>query len=67
MMINKIPAAKDISERFAPREINKYKRLNLNRLKAPFGKYIESSVDEGVTNDMKGRAHPCIYLGPSKD
>ena len=65
MIINAIPAAKCISERFAPREIVTGKCFNLNQLKSPFGKYIEASMDADVTNDMKGRTHPCISIGPS--
>ena len=65
MMINAVPAAKGISNRFAPREIVTGRRLNLDHLKAPFGKYIEASVDADVTNDMKGRTRVCIFLGPS--
>ena len=64
-MINAIPAAKVISERFAPHEIVTGKRLNLNHLKAPFGEYTEASVDAHVINDMKGRTHRCISLWPS--
>ena len=66
-MINAIPVAKVVSERFAPREIVTGKRLNLNHLKSPFGEYIEASVDTYVTHDMKGRTHPCISLGPSRN
>ena len=65
MMINAIPAAKVISERFVPREIFTGKRLNLNHLKYTFGEYIEARVDSDVTNYMKGITHPCISLGPS--
>ena len=65
MMINGIPAANGISERFAPREIVTGKHLNLNHLKAPFGEYIEERVDADVTTYMKGRTYPCIFLGPS--
>ena len=65
MMINAVPAAKGISNRFAPREIVTGRCLNLDHLKAPFGEYIEASVDADVTNDMKGRTHACISLGPS--
>ena len=65
MMINAVPAAKDISDRFAPREIVTGRRLNLKHIKAGFGEYIEASTDEIVTNDMKGRTHGCISLGPS--
>ena len=64
-MINLIPVVKGISERFAPREIVTGKRLNHNQLKAPFGEYIEASMDADATNDMKGRTHPCLSLGPS--
>ena len=65
MIINAVPAAKGISERFAPRELFTGQRLNLNHLKAPFGGYIEASMDADVTNNIKGRTHPCISLGPS--
>ena len=64
-MINAIPAAKSISERFAPREIVTGRRLNLNHLKDIFGENIEAIIYDYVTNNMKGRTHPCIYLGPS--
>ena len=65
MMINVIPEAKGISERFSLRDIVAGKCLNINHLKSPFGKYIEASVDADVTNNMTGRTHPCISLGPS--
>ena len=64
-MINAVPAAKGISDRFAPREIVKGRRLNLKHLKAGFGDYIEATTDDEVTNDMKGRTHGCVSLGPS--
>ena len=62
MMINDIPAAKGISDRFAPREIVTGWRLNLKYIKAEFGE-----TDKIVTNDMKGRTHGCISLGPSEN
>ena len=65
MMFNAVPAAKGILDQFAPCEIVSGRRLNLDHLKAPFGKYIEASVDADVTNDNKGRTHACISLGPS--
>ena len=65
IMINAIPAAKGISERFVTREIVTGKRLNINHLKYPFGEYLEASMDADVTNYMKGRTHPCLSLGPS--
>ena len=64
-MINAVSAAKGIYERFAPREIITGRRLNLNHLKAPFDEYIEVNIYADVTNDIKGRTHPCISLGPS--
>ena len=67
MMINAIPAANGISERFAPCEILAGKFLNLNHLKAPFGEYIEASVDADITNFTKEINHPCISLGPSEN
>ena len=45
MMINAVPAAKGISDRFAPREIVTGRRLDLKHLKAGFGDYIEASTD----------------------
>ena len=65
MMINAVPAVKEISDRFSPREIFTGRRLNLKHLKAPFGEYIEASVDADVTNDIKRQTHACISLGPS--
>ena len=41
------------------------RHLNLKHIKAGFGEYIEASTDEIVTNDMKGRTHRCLSLGPS--
>ena len=41
------------------------RRLNLNHIKAGFGEYIEATTDNEVTNDMKGRTHGCVSLGPS--
>ena len=58
---------KGISEKFPPHDIVTGKRPNLNHLKDPFGEYIEARVDADVTNDMKGRTHPCISLGPSEN
>ena len=57
MMVNAMPAAQGISDRFAPHEIVTGQRLNFKHLQAEFGEYIESSVDAEVTNDMKGRTH----------
>ena len=57
MMVNSVPAAKGISDRFALREIVTGRRLNFKHLQAAFGEYIEASVDSEVTNDMKGRTH----------
>ena len=64
MMINVVPTAKGVSDRFLPREIVTGRRLNLNHLKAPFGEYLEASVDADVTNDIKGCTHVCISLEP---
>ena len=53
MMLNLVPAAKGISDRFVPREIVTGCCLNLRHIKAGFGDYIEASTDETITNDMK--------------
>ena len=65
MMINAAPAAKGISNRFAPREIVIGWRLNLKHIKTGFGNYREATTDDEVTNDMKGQTHGCVSLGPS--
>ena len=65
LMVNAVPAAKVISDRFAPREIVTGRRCNFKHLQAPFGEYIEASVDAEVINYMKGCTHNCISLGPS--
>ena len=65
LMINAVPAAKVISDRFAPRDIVTGQRLNLKHIKDGFGDYIEATTDNEVTNDMKGRTHGCMSLGIS--
>ena len=65
MMVNAVPAAKGISDRFAPCEIVTGRRLNFKHLQAAFGEYIEESVDAEVATDMKGCTHACISLGTS--
>ena len=65
MMVNAMPAAKGISERFAPHEIVIGRHLDFNHLKAAFEDYIEASVDADVTHYMKVLTHACISLGPS--
>ena len=37
----------------------------MKHTKAGFGDYIEASINEMITNDMKCRIHGCISLGPS--
>ena len=65
IVVNAVPAAKGISDRFAPREIVTGRRINFKHLQDAFGEYIEASVYADVTNDMKGRTHACISIGPS--
>ena len=67
MMVNAVPSAKRISDRCSSRDIVTGQRLNFKHLRVAFGKYIEASVDAKVTNDMKGRTHDCISLGPSEN
>ena len=64
-MVNEVPAAKGIRDRFSPREIVTGRRLNFNDLQDEFGEYIEASLYAEVTNDMKGFTHACISLGPN--
>ena len=67
-MMNAFPAAKGILERFSLRGIALGRSLDAERdLKARFGDYVEASVDADVTNDIKGRTHPCIALGPTRN
>ena len=65
VMVNAVSAAKGISNRFAPCDIVTGRRLNFKHLQAAFGEYIEASVDAEVTDEMKGRTHSCISIGPS--
>eukprot|EP00957_Ditylum_brightwellii_P106936 8158118-Ditylum_brightwellii.AAC.1 len=60
-----IPAAKGISDRFAPHEIVTRRRLNLKHIKAGFSDYIEASTDDTITNDMKFCTQWCVSLDPS--
>ena len=48
-MINAVPAAKGISDQFAPRKIVTGQRLNLKHIKAGFGDYIETPSCHNLT------------------
>ena len=66
MWLNAVPAEGGVSMQFSPREIVLQRQLDcLKHAKADFGAYVEASVDAERTNDMSGRTHPCINLGPT--
>eukprot|EP00957_Ditylum_brightwellii_P155431 11831124-Ditylum_brightwellii.AAC.1 len=67
MMLNSVPAAKGISDQFAPRDIVTGRRLNLKHIKAGLGDYIKASTDDTITNDMKFCTRGCVSLGPSRN
>eukprot|EP00957_Ditylum_brightwellii_P044146 3349614-Ditylum_brightwellii.AAC.1 len=67
MMLNSVPAAKGISDRFAPREIVTGLRRKLKHTKAGFGDYIEASTDDTITNDILFCTQGCVSLGPSRN
>ena len=51
---------------FSPREIVTGRQLDVKKdFRAPFGAYIEASVNANVTNIMKDRTHSCLSLGPA--
>ena len=65
MMVNPVPAAKDIPDGFAPSEIFTRWSINLENLKEIFRENTEASVNADVTNNMNSRTHPYISLGPN--
>ena len=65
-MINGLPAPKKILGVMSPREIVTGRKLDFKKdCRAPFGAYIEASVDADVTNDMSPRARGSLSLGPA--
>ena len=53
-------------KKFSPQEIVTGRQLDVNKdCRAPFGAYVEASIDENVNNTMKDRTHSCHSLGPA--
>ena len=66
MMINGLPAPNGILGVMSPREIVTGQKLDFKKdCRAPFGAYIEASVDADVTNDMSPRKKGSLLLGPA--
>ena len=53
-------------QKISPRDIVRDRQLDVKKdCRAPFGAYVEASIDANVTNTMKDRTHSCISLGTS--
>ena len=66
MILNATPALQGIPKKFSPRHIVTGRQLDVKKYcRAPFGAYVEASIDANVTNKMKDRTHSCLSLGSS--
>ena len=66
MILNSKPASQGISTKFPPQEIVTGRHLDIKKYcRAPFGAYVEASIDANVTNTMKDCTQSCLSLGPA--
>ena len=62
MMLNAVPDASGISEKYSPREIVTSRKLDMKKdCRARFGAYVEASKDADITSTMAKRTHSCIW------
>ena len=55
-----------VHQKISPREIVTGRHLDVKKdCRAPFGAYVEASINANVTNTMKDRTHSCLSLGPA--
>ncbi len=66
LWLNSLPAAAGVSKKYSPREIVLGRKLNFDKhCKATFGSYVEAHKDPTITNTMRSRTFPGIFLGPT--
>ena len=66
IMLNTVPDASGISEKYSPDEIVISRKLDMKKdCWARFGAYVEASKDADIINTMAERTHSCLTLGPS--
>ncbi len=63
---NSLPAAVRVSKKYSPHEIVLGRKLDFDKhCKATFGSYVEAHEDPTITNTMRSRTFPGIFLGPT--
>ena len=66
LWLNSLPAAAGVSKKYSPREIVLSRKLNFDKhCKATFSSYVEAHKDPTITNTMRSRTFPGIFLGPT--
>ena len=66
IVMNGVPAAKDILKIFSSHKIVTSRRIDVKKeSRAVFSSYVEASIDADVANDITTQTHGYLSLGPS--
>jgi hypothetical protein len=66
LWLNSLPAAAGVSDKYSPREIVLGCKLDFKKhCKTTFGSYVKAHDDPTITNTMRPRTFPGIFLGPT--
>jgi hypothetical protein len=66
LWLNSLQAAAGVSDKYSPREIVLGRKLDFKKhCKITFGSYVEAHNDPTITNTMRPRMFPGIFLGPT--
>jgi hypothetical protein len=66
LWLNSLPAAVGVSDKYSPWEIVLGRKLDFEKhCKTTFGSYLEAHADPPITNTMRPRTFPGIFLGPT--
>jgi hypothetical protein len=66
LWLNSLPAAAGVSDKYSPREIVLGRKIDFKKhCKATFGSYVEARNDPTITNTMRPRTFPGIFLCPT--
>ncbi len=66
LWLNSLPAAAGVSEKYSPWDIVLGRKLDFEKhCKTTFGSYVEAHNDPTITNTMRPRTFPGIFLSPT--
>jgi hypothetical protein len=66
LWLNSLPAAAGVSDKYSPWEIVLGRKLDFEKhCKTTFGSYVKAHNDPTITNTMRPRTSPGIFLGPT--